>query len=128
MTAAKAAPRTVDRYIAAAPSNVRPILRKIRRTILRAAPDARETISYRIPAYSLNGTLVYFAAFKSHIGLYPPVRGDAALERAVSAFANEKGNLRFPLDRPIPYSLIERIVRFRVKQNGRAAASAKKRR
>ncbi len=71
---------------------------------------------------------MYFAAFKSHIGLYPPVRGDAALERAVSAFANEKGNLRFPLDRPIPYSLIERIVRFRVKQNGRAAASAKKRR
>jgi uncharacterized protein YdhG (YjbR/CyaY superfamily) len=128
MTAAKSAPRTVDRYIAAAPPKVRPILRKVRRTILRAAPEARETISYRIPAYSLNGTLVYFAAFKSHIGLYPPVRGDAALERAASAFANEKGNLRFPLDRPIPYSLIERIVRFRVKQNGKAAASLKKRR
>ena len=119
MPNAPSGPQTVDEYIARYPAKVRTILRKIRRTIRGAAPDARESISYRIPAYTLNGTLVYFAAFQNHIGLYPPVRGAAALERAVAPYANEKGNLRFPLDRPIPYALIERIVRFRAAQNAK---------
>ena len=85
--------------------------------VSRAAPNAQETISYRIPAFKLNGVLVYFAAFKKHIGLYPPISGDARLEKAVARYAGEKGNLRFPLDEPIPYGLIERITKLRVRQN-----------
>lgn len=70
-----------------------------------------------MPAFALHGILVYFAAFKSHIGMFPPVRGDAKLEAAVAKYAGPKGNLKFPLDQPIPYALIARIVKFRVKQN-----------
>ena len=113
----KTASKRVDEYIESFPPEVRAILEKIRLTIRNAAPDAQETISYRIPAYTLNGTLVYFAAFKKHIGLYPPVRGDARIEKVAATYAGEKGNLRFPLDQPIPYGLIERIVKLRVKQN-----------
>ena len=119
--------QTVDDYIAKYPPKVQAILRRIRRTVRRLAPNAHESISYRIPAYALNGRLLYFAAFHDHIGLYPPVRGNAALARAVAPYANEKGNLRFPLDRPIPYTLIERIVRFKVAQNAKKPARAKKR-
>ena len=96
---------------------MRPILREIRRTIRTAAPGAEEVISYRMPAFRLHGILVYFAAFKNHIGLFPPVSGDARLEKAIEPYAGPKGNLRFHLDRPIPYALIERIVRARVKQD-----------
>jgi uncharacterized protein YdhG (YjbR/CyaY superfamily) len=116
----QAIPVSIDQYIAAAPAAIRPVLTRIRATIRKAAPQAEERISYRMPAYRLNGELVYFAAFKHHIGLYPPVRGDAKLEQAVKAYANEKGNLRFPLDEPIPYELIARIVKQRVKQNAQA--------
>jgi len=114
---------SIDEYIAGFSPEVRAILERIRSTIGKAAPRAQETISYRIPAFTLGGALVYFAAFKEHIGFYPPVRGDARLERAVSPYAGEKGNLRFPLDRPIPYGLIERIVKLRVKQNLAKAAA-----
>lgn len=118
--------QTVDEYIATQPPKVQAILRRLRRTVRRLAPDARESISYRIPSYALNGRLIYFAAFKGHIGLYPPVRGSAALARAVAPYANEKGNLRFPLDRPMPYALIERIVRFKVAQNAKRSARVTK--
>lgn len=117
MPQARTGAEMVDAYIDRYPAKVQTILRKIRRTIRRVAPNARESISYRIPTYSLDGPVVYFAAFRNHIGLYPPARGDAALERAVARYANERGNLRFPLDEPIPYALIERIVRFKVRQN-----------
>lgn len=127
MSPVRTGPQTVDEYIAKYPAKVQAILRKIRRIVRKAAPDAGESISYRIPAYSLNGRLIYFAAFENHIGLYPPVRGNAALERAVAAYANEKGNLRLPLDRPIPYALIERIVRFKVAQNAKKARRAARR-
>ena len=110
-------PASIDKYIAAFPPAVRTILRKIRRTIRDAVPDAEELISYRMPAFKLDGVLVYFAAFKNHIGLFPPVRGDASLKRAVARYAGPKGNLRFPLDEPIPYDLIRRIVKVRAKQN-----------
>ena len=99
------------------------ILERIRATVRKAAPEAKETISYAIPCFKLNGALVYFAAFKHHVGFYPPVKGDAGLEKAVSKYAGEKGNLRFPLDQPIPYALIARIVRLRVKQNQLKAAA-----
>jgi uncharacterized protein YdhG (YjbR/CyaY superfamily) len=117
MKTARTTPKTIDEYIAGASPRVRPVLKKIRRTIRDAAPGAREMISYRMPALTLNGVLVYFAAFKEHIGIFPPVRGDARLEKALSPYAGPKGNLRFPLDRPIPYGLIRRIVQLRVKQN-----------
>jgi len=123
MPARRSAPANIDEYIASFSPEVQAILERIRSTIRKAAPDAQETISYRIPAFRLNGVLVYFAAFRKHIGLFPPVRGDAKLERAISTFAGEKGNLRFPLDQPIPYRLIERIVKLRVKQNSRRAGA-----
>jgi len=92
-------PTPVDDYIAAFPPEVRKILRAVRDTIRQAAPGADESISYRIPTFKLNGrTIVHFAGFKNHIGMYPPVRGSAALQKAIARYAGEKGNLRFPLD------------------------------
>ena len=127
MATGRFTPKSIDEYIAAFPPEVQTILERIRRTISDAAPDAKETISYQIPTFTLSGILVHFAAFKKHIGFYPPVSGDARLQKAVSPYAGEKGNLRFPLDQPIPYDLIERIVKFRVKQNlAKAAAKSKK--
>ena len=116
-------PSSIDEYIAGFAPEVQSILQKIRETVREAAPDAQETISYRIPAFRQNGVLVYFAAFKKHIGFYPPVRGDVKLVRATSRDAGEKGNLRFPLDQPIPYDMIGRITRLRLKQNLEAAAA-----
>lgn len=101
---------------------MRAILKRIRSTIRKAAPHAEETISYRIPAFKQSGIVVYFAAFKTHIGLYPPIRGDAKLQAALARYAGEKGNLRFPLDEPIPYALIARVVRLKVNQNRKKAA------
>jgi uncharacterized protein YdhG (YjbR/CyaY superfamily) len=123
---AREVPQTIDEYIAASPPEVREILETIRRTVRAAAPEAKEVISYRMPAFKGNGILLYFAAFQKHIGVYPPVRGDADLEAALAPYEGEKGNLRFPLDRPIPYDLIERIARLRVQQD-RAKAAGKER-
>lgn len=122
-----AIPATVDDYIAAFPKDVQSILRKVRATVRAAAPSAREVISYRMPALKQNGTLIYFAAFKRHIGFYPPVKGDAKLEQAVARYAGPKGNLRFPLDEPIPYGLIARVTRLHARQDA-AAAKLKRRR
>lgn len=119
MATKRATPKTIDEYIAAFSPEVQEILEKIRLVVRGVAPDAQEAISYQIPTFKLNGTLVHFAAFKKHIGFYPPIKGDAALEEAVSPYAGEKGNLRFPLDQPIPYDLIERIAKLRVKQSCR---------
>jgi uncharacterized protein YdhG (YjbR/CyaY superfamily) len=128
MASVRAAPKTIDEYIEAFSPEVQDILQKIRRVVHDAAPDAEEAISYQIPTFKLNGALVYFAAFKKHIGFYPPLSGDTRLEKAVSRYAGEKGNLRFPLDQPIPYDLIERITKLRVKQNlAKAAAQGKQR-
>jgi uncharacterized protein YdhG (YjbR/CyaY superfamily) len=107
----------VDNYIAQFAPDVRDVLQKIRATIRLVAPEATEVISYKMPAFKLKGILVYFAAWKNHIGLYPPISGDTSLEKAVAKYAGPKGNLQFPLDEPIPYKLIERIVKLRVKQN-----------
>jgi uncharacterized protein YdhG (YjbR/CyaY superfamily) len=107
-------PGTVEEYIAGFAPDVQVILEKIRQSVKAAAPEAKEIISYRMPAFKLNGALVYFAAFNKHIGLFPPVRGDANLKRAVKPYAGKKGNLQFPLDKPIPYALIRRIVKARV--------------
>ena len=118
MAAARAKPQSIDQYIAVCPPEARASLRKLRSTIKRAAPpEAEEILSYRMPAFKLRGILVYFAAFKNHIGIFPPIRGDAKLEAAVAKYAGPKGNLKFPLDQPFPYALVARIVKFRVKQN-----------
>jgi uncharacterized protein YdhG (YjbR/CyaY superfamily) len=114
----------IDGYIAQFEPDVRDVLERIRQTIRATAPEASECISYKMPAFKQHGILVYFAAWREHIGLYPPISGDPALERAVAPYAGPKGNLLFPLDKPIPYKLIERIIKLRVKQNV-AKASAK---
>ena len=121
MPISQPAPANIDEYIASSSPDIQVILKKIRLTIRNAAPAAKEIISYRMPAFRLNGILVYFAVFKKHIGLYPPVQGDAKLEKAISVYAGAKGNLQFPLDQPIPYDLIERIVKLRVKQDSSKA-------
>jgi uncharacterized protein YdhG (YjbR/CyaY superfamily) len=108
-------PRTIDEYIAASAPQVQPLLKKIRQTVRAAAPQAQETISYGMPALKQRGILVYFAAFKKHIGLYPPVRGDARLMRDAAAFAGDTGNLKFPLGKPVPYDLIRRVVKHRLR-------------
>ena len=126
MPTGRATPKNIDEYIASFPPDVQAILERIRSTIRKAAPSAHETISYKIPTFTLNGTLVHFAAFKKHIGFFPPVRGDAKLEKAAATYAGEKGNLRFPLDQSIPYGLIERLVRLRARQNLSKARAARK--
>ena len=123
METGQSKPGNFDEYIADFPPEKRAVLEQIRRTIRGAAPDADEAISYRMPTFKQNGILVHFAAFTNHIGLYPPIHGDASLEKAIAPYAGEKGNLRFPLDRPIPYDLIERIVKHQVKKNLAKAAS-----
>jgi uncharacterized protein YdhG (YjbR/CyaY superfamily) len=117
MGATQKLPETIDDYIATFPPHVQSVLEDVRRTVRLTAPAAEERISYRMPAFFHDGVLVYFGAFKEHIGVYPPVRGDAQLERELARYAGEKGNLRFPLDEPVPHDLITRIVRLRLDQN-----------
>lgn len=120
--------KRVDAYIAGFPPKTRAALKKIRSTLRKAAPKAEETISYRIPALRGNGILVYFAGFKHHIGMFPPVRGDARLAAALERYRGPKGNLRFPLDEPMPLALIARIARLRVRQDREKAPASTQRR
>ena len=113
--------RSVDEYIAAAPDEVKGALESLRATIRAAAPGAVEKISYRIPAFALDGSLVYFAAFKSHIGFYPTSSGIAAFKSELAAYAISKGTVRFPIDEPLPLKLISRIVKFRAAENAKKA-------
>jgi uncharacterized protein YdhG (YjbR/CyaY superfamily) len=117
MQTKQAIPKTIDEYIAGFPEDVREILQKIRATIREAAPDAQETISYQMPTFTLNGNLVYFAGFKNHIGFYPIPTGIEKFKKELSVYKQGKGSVQFPLDQPIPYDLIRKIVKFRVKEN-----------
>jgi uncharacterized protein YdhG (YjbR/CyaY superfamily) len=108
---------TIDEYISQCPEDVQPILVKIRAVIKESAPDAVEKISYRMPAFYLKGTLVWFAAFTHHIGFYPTGAGIEAFKEELSAYKFSKGAVQFPLDQPIPYELIRRIVKYRVAEN-----------
>ena len=110
-------PIDVDDYIARFDPPIQAILKQIRATVRQAAPQATEVISYGMPALKLHGMLIYFAAFQHHIGFYPPVRGDARLEQAASPFAGPKGNLKFPLNQPMPYALMGELTQLRVQQN-----------
>jgi uncharacterized protein YdhG (YjbR/CyaY superfamily) len=109
----KKPPKNIDDYIAGYPKDVQAVLEKIRTTIRRVAPQAEESISYGIPTFKLNGPLIYFAAFKSHIGVYP-VTPDIKKKLDLSGYAGGKGTIKLPLDEPIPYTLIGRIVKLKV--------------
>jgi uncharacterized protein YdhG (YjbR/CyaY superfamily) len=119
-------PTDIDGYISQFPADVQAVLQDVRETIRQAAPEAKETISYMMPALRQHGILVYFAAWKKHIGMYPPISGDEALEKALARYAGPKGNLQFPLDEPMPFDLIERIVKLRAKQDAAKAAARRR--
>ena len=109
-------PSTIDAYIAGFPPDVQAILQEIRRTIHAAAPGAQETIKYQIPTFTLNGNLVHFGAFKNHIGFYPTPSGTERFQQELSVYKSGKGSVQFPLDEPIPYDPIRRIVEYRVQE------------
>jgi len=118
--------KTIDEYIGTFPKNIQDRLEKLRRTIREAAPEAVETISYGMPAFNLNNRyLVYFAAWKNHIGLYPMPSGIEAFQKELSPYEAAKGSVRFPMDKPFPFELVRRIVKYRVKEN-REQAKRKK--
>ena len=109
--------KTIDEYIKTFPANIQSILEKMRQTVRKAAPEAVEAIAYQMPTFRLNGNLVHFAAFKNHIGFYPTPSGIDAFKKEISQYKWAKGSVQFPLDKPIPYDLVEKIVKFRVRQN-----------
>jgi uncharacterized protein YdhG (YjbR/CyaY superfamily) len=119
--------KDIDQYIAAFPRDVQQILKKIRATIKKAAPDAEEAISYQMPTFKLKGNLIHFAAFKSHIGIYPMPSATEKFKKQLSRYQGGKGSIRLPLDEPIPYELIDKITKFRVKQNLEKAKTKNKR-
>ncbi len=120
------APASIDDYIAAFPPAVQEILQRIRQVIREEAPTAQEDIRYQMPTFRLNGNLVHFAAYQHHIGFYPTPNGIAEFEHDLAAYKGGKGSARFPLNQPIPYDLIRRIVRFRVAQSQAKAAKSKR--
>ena len=121
MKSPSVAARSIDDYFAGFPDEIRKALESLRTTIRAAAPGAKEKISYQMPAFELEGNLVYFAAFKKHIGFYPTSSGIAAFRRELSAYDVSKGTVRFPLDKPLPLKLIGRIVKFRAAENRKKA-------
>ena len=126
MEKSKVVTTNVDEYIASFPKEVKSKMQQLRKTIKAAAPKAEEVISYNMPGYKYLGMLVYFAAFKNHIGFYPGAGGVVEFEKKLSSFKSAKGSVQFPHDRPIPFDVIARIVKFRVKQNEEKHAAKKK--
>ena len=118
--------KSIDAYIASFPENIQRILQDIRATILDAAPQAEEKISYQMPTFTQNGNLIYFAAFKNHIGVFGASGVVEAFHEELAPFAGPKGNLQFPIDKPIPLHLIRKIVAFRVADNLKKAELKKK--
>ncbi|MCE9539686.1 MAG: DUF1801 domain-containing protein [Bacteroidetes bacterium] len=113
----RAKAKNIDEYIAGFPKDIQKILEQVRSTIKKAVPEAEETISYAIPTFTLNGNLVYFAAFKNHIGFYPAPRGNEAFKKELSTYKGGKGTVQFPIDKPLPLNLITKMVKFRAKEN-----------
>jgi uncharacterized protein YdhG (YjbR/CyaY superfamily) len=109
--------KNIDEYIALFPKDIQVLLERIRATIREAAPEAQETISYQMPTFTLKGNLVHFAAFKHHIGFYPTPSGTEKFNKELSVYRTSKGTVQFPLDQPMPYDLISKIVKFRVSEN-----------
>jgi uncharacterized protein YdhG (YjbR/CyaY superfamily) len=117
MAASKPTSKDVDKFISAYPEEVQEILNKVRATIREAAPGAEETINYGIPTFTLNGNLVHFSGFKDHIGFYPTPSGIEKFKKELSKYEGAKGSVKFPLNQPMPYELITKIVIFRVQEN-----------
>ena len=117
---------SIDEYIATFPADIQKLLQEIRATIQAAAPEAEEKISYQMPTFAQHGNLVHFAAFKEHIGMYPTPTGIEAFQEELAPYAGAKGSIRFPLNNPIPFELISKIVKFRVTENIAKAAAKKK--
>lgn len=115
-------PQTIDEYIATFPAATQVLLNQIRNIIREAAPEATEKISYQMPTFFLAGNLVHFAGYSKHIGFYPAASGIAAFSEEISIYKNGKGSVQFPINLPLPSDLIQRIVRFRVKENLEKAA------
>ncbi len=113
--------KSVDEYISGFPPDIKEKLETIRKAIKESAPDAEETISYRMPAFKQNGVLVYFAAFKDHIGFFPTASGIEAFKHELSGYKWSKGTIQFPMDKPLPVDLVKRIVKFRVAENAKKA-------
>lgn len=109
--------RSIDEYIAAFPDSIQAILQELRSVIHSAAPEATEKISYQIPTFYLKGNLVHFAAFKNHIGFYPGSSPIEAFSQELAFFKTSKGTVQFPIDKPMPYDLVRKIVLFRVEEN-----------
>ena len=122
----KTAVNDIDSYIESFPKDVQTLLKQLRSTISKAAPEAEEAIRYAIPTFILNGNLVHFAGFKNHIGFYPAPSGIEAFKKEVSKYEAGKGTLQFPLDSPLPLNLVTKIVKFRVKQNLEKSKAKKK--
>lgn len=118
-------PKGIEAYIESFPNDTQKKLKQMRATIKKAAPKAEELISYNMPAFKLNGMLVYYAAYKKHIGFYPTGSGIAAFKKELSVYKGAKGSVQFPLDKPMPLNIITKIVKHRVKENA-ARAKAKK--
>jgi len=110
-------PESIDEYISMFPSNVQKTLERMRQTIRECAPGAEETISYQIPTFKLNGNLVHFAAFRDHISFFPTSSGREAFKKELSMYKGGKGTIQFPMDKPIPYDLVRKIVKYRVKES-----------
>lgn len=110
-------PKNINEYIESYPEEIQLLLEQLRAAIKKAAPQAEETISYSMPAFKLNGVLVWFAAHSKHIGFYPKASGIAAFKKELSVYKGAKGSVQFPLDKKLPIALIKKIVKFRVKEN-----------
>ena len=121
----RTAPRTVDEYISRCPREVQETLKKIRETIRKAAPGAEEAIKYQMPTFVQKGNLVFFAAFKTHIGFYG-ASGDRTLKDQLALYAGPKGSLKFPIGKPVPFGLIRKVVKFRVDENRERAEAREK--
>ena len=126
MKTKQATPQNIDEYIASFPEDIQSRLQKIRTAIHKAAPDAKEAIKYQMPTFTLNGNLVHFAAYKNHIGFYPAPRAIEKFKKQLSAYKGAKGSVQFPLDEPVPLTLIADIVKFRVKQDKERAAAKRR--
>jgi uncharacterized protein YdhG (YjbR/CyaY superfamily) len=109
--------KTIDEYIKTFPNDIRKILETVRQTIKKAAPEAEEAISYQMPTFKLNGNLVHFAAFKNHIGFYPTPSGTKTFKKEISNYRSGKGSIQFPIDKPMPLTLIKKIVEYRAKES-----------
>jgi uncharacterized protein YdhG (YjbR/CyaY superfamily) len=117
MISTKTRPKTIDKYIRASPREVQTKLREMRACIRAAAPEAKESLKWNMPAFSYRRILVTFAAFKNHIGFYPTSSAVTAFAKELSKFSTARGTIQFPLEKPLPLSLVRKITAFRVKES-----------